>query len=329
LNLIGLNLHATINQEWDTSVQLEARGDSNNDFGTFLNFGFASWHPNSNFSIRAGRMPNLFWLYSQQIDIGLSYAWTNLPTEVYTLASGFKSVDGLSFLYSSEIGPGILQSELIFGGGTQTLRPSNSFSQVQTTAVVEIKNGISLDLKYELDHKLTTRIGYSQGEVAVQSTTNFLTTANSPTFPGGVAPVMASIVTNHDTHRGQFFSAGTKYDSDTFFGGGEIVRRLINGSYAPQATAYYVMGGYHFGKWSPYYTYSASTALEGSSQVHPNVALTTSLMKNAHSNILGLNFNVNDSVLVKTSFTRSHQEYNITSSNLNWNTYQASVNFVF
>ncbi len=318
LSLVGLNVHAEITPEWDVATQFEARGDSEN-YNLFLNWGFASWHPNSEFAIRAGRLSTQFWLYSQQIDVGLSYMWTTLPTEVYTLTSGFKSVNGFSFLFSKSMGPGVLKSELILGEGITTSDSANPFSNIQTKTKIGIKYAVSADLQYELDHHFTARASYAQAEANGIAET---AVAGSTIGTSGFGTSVLSL------GRTQLFSGGVKYDSDSFFVSSEIVRRLINGTFATQATAYYLMAGYNFGKWTPLYTYSESTALVGTGFLHPDPTI-TSPMQNYRTNTLGLNYHVNESIILKSSFGITHQDYTNAINNLNFNTYALTLAFAF
>lgn len=318
LSLVGLNVHAEITPEWDVATQFEARGDSEN-YNLFLNWGFASWHPNSEFAIRAGRLSTQFWLYSQQIDVGLSYMWTTLPTEVYTLTSGFKSVNGFSFLFSKSMGPGVLKSELILGEGITTSDSANPFSNIQTKTKIGIKYAVSADLQYELDHHFTARASYAQAEANGIAET---AVAGSTIGTSGFGTSVLSL------GRTQLFSGGVKYDSDSFFVSSEIVRRLINGTFATQATAYYLMAGYNFGKWTPLYTYSESTALVGTGFLHPDPTI-TSPMQNSRTNTLGLNYHVNESIILKSSFGITHQDYTNAINNLNFNTYALTLAFAF
>ena len=247
-----------------------------------------------------------------------------MPPDVYSLAQGFKSINGISFLANKEIGPGILQGELIVGEGTSVTQSTVDFGATKTTSYARIKDGVAMDLSYELEHHLTTRLSYTQGNVNVEADT----TAPDPTVPSGGNTVF---ITPLDIRHGRFFSGGMKYDSESFFASGEFVRRLLEGNALNRASAFYLMAGYNIGKWSPNYTYSGVFDLVGTNNLHPdpNLARSASLQTGGHTNIFGINYHATESVVAKFSYSLAHQDYTDVARNLNFNVFQATVDFVF
>lgn len=78
----GLNISAAINDNWSVAGQLYASGAEEN-YNISLDWAYASYRPNDNFSVDMGKMkyPNL--VVSEYYDVGITYPWIRPPEEIY------------------------------------------------------------------------------------------------------------------------------------------------------------------------------------------------------------------------------------------------------
>ncbi len=324
LTRFGINFHASLAPDWDGAIQLESRGNHEN-FGSYLDYGFVSWHPSSQISMRAGRLRVPLWLYSQQIDVGLSYVWVALPSETYSLTANLNSGEGLSLLGKVKAGPGYLQAELM--RWETSIKTEVGSAEIPQTSRFRSKNAVAVELSYDIDHRWLLRTAYSRADTSAQ--VNAQSNYTDPLAPPGTPPSVVTTASVLDVSFGQFYSVGLKYDSENLIGSAEWVRRTVRGTSVTRASGSTVMLGYNFSKLTGYGSYSSSFDLEGTDYVHPDYPTVTATKTGGHTHSLGLNFHATDSVVLKTQFNRVFLGFSDSSANLNFDIYQASADFVF
>lgn len=320
LSRLGVNLRADLDMDWELKAEIEMRGDRN-EFGSFLNWGFLSYRADDWLALRGGRLITPYWLYSQQIDVGFSYPWTYLPAEVYGLTGSIKSLSGLSALSTVKLARGIWQTEIQVGEGTNKITDVGApFAKTKSTYTAQQNDALAIETTYEFDHFLLGRVGYAQSQLQLQ--------ANTRTTSSTTPMVITEVVSGLDVGFTRLFSLGVKYDRKGIFASSEWVKRTIQGTAFPTASAFYVMGGFDLGRWSPHYTYSAAYALEGTANVHPDLTKST-LQLSGETHMVGLNFHPSESVVLKSSFSYVTEQFANSSENLKFNRYQLTADFVF
>lgn len=323
LTRLGVNMYSMLDPDWLVAAQFVASGRSAR-FTDTLEFGFISWSPMSEISVRAGRVVAPTWLYSQRINVGFSYIWVSPPEEVYSL-NPLGSLNGASILTKTKLGSGVLQGEFFMGEGqyrrgVERVGSSTSFD-------FDVRGAFGTEISYDYDQKFLLRGGY----VRTRATSESIARATLPagTFPGVNVPTYLVAANPLSVGMSQLFSAGIKFDHRNILFSTEVARRIIEGTAVSAASGFYAMAGYRWGRFTPYLTYSWQGAFSGTMNLHPNFPTVTSTQKSGHSDIVGLNYQPTDFVILKSEYSRSYMHFHRSADDLSFNVYRLAVDFVF
>lgn len=195
------------------------------DFLTRFEWAFVKIKPLSGLSIRGGRLYLPTFLASDSRNVGYSNTWLRAPLEVYGQAV-FTTYNGYDVTYERTVGPWSLNVSALAGStvnlaiapiGAAWLRGRN-LRGVNAT----------LDMNF-----LSIRLSHVKTDVDLQL---------------NQALLMKSFYT--------FDSVGAVYDRGSILVQGEFIERKT-GSDEVNIHGLYVLGGYHWGKWTPYALYAA------------------------------------------------------------------------
>lgn len=97
-SVIGVQLDTRLTDAWGLTLQAKAAPSlhSDNAWEPTLTWAFLSWRPTNDWLLRAGRLRLPLLLYSANNDVGVSFDFARLPTEVYSLTPT-PDVNGLFF----------------------------------------------------------------------------------------------------------------------------------------------------------------------------------------------------------------------------------------
>ena len=97
-SLLGVQLDARFGDTWGLTLQgkFAPASDSDDDWEPSLAWAFLSWRPSNDLLLRAGKLRVPLMLYSANSDVGTTFDFARLPTEVYSLTPT-ADVVGLSF----------------------------------------------------------------------------------------------------------------------------------------------------------------------------------------------------------------------------------------
>ncbi|MBK5963500.1 hypothetical protein CCR95_05195 [Thiocystis minor] len=86
-SLLGLQLDARLADAWSLTLQAKAAPSTHSDTGwePTLSWAFLSWRPDNDLLLRAGKLRLPLMLYSANSDVGVTFDFARLPTEVYSL----------------------------------------------------------------------------------------------------------------------------------------------------------------------------------------------------------------------------------------------------
>lgn len=89
-SVAGVQVDAKLTSSVGATVQLLASPATDNDrqYDATVAWAFVSWRPNNDWLIRAGRQRIPLYLHSQNHDVGVTYAFLRLPTEMYSISPG-------------------------------------------------------------------------------------------------------------------------------------------------------------------------------------------------------------------------------------------------
>lgn len=92
-SILGLQMDAKLNDEFAITMQGKVAPSlsSDEDLAASVSWAFLSWRPTNDWMIRAGRLRVPLYLASENMDVGTTFDFARLPTEVYTTA---QTVDG-------------------------------------------------------------------------------------------------------------------------------------------------------------------------------------------------------------------------------------------
>lgn len=113
-SLIGLQLNAAWNRQFETVLQAVSRSDEYGSWRPRLTRGFLRWNPDPSLMLRAGRIGHELLPRADSRDIGYSYLPIRPPLEVFGVLPR-DEIDGADITFTREIGEGLGRAK-IFGG---------------------------------------------------------------------------------------------------------------------------------------------------------------------------------------------------------------------
>ncbi|WP_295406176.1 hypothetical protein [uncultured Thiocystis sp.] len=86
-SLLGLQLDAQLADAWSLTLQAKAAPSTHSDTGwePTLSWAFLSWRPDNDLLLRAGKLRLPLMFYSANSDVGTTFDFARLPTELYSL----------------------------------------------------------------------------------------------------------------------------------------------------------------------------------------------------------------------------------------------------
>jgi hypothetical protein len=163
-SLAGLQVDARLAEKFGATVQVKVAPDTANDnrYEGSVSWAFLSYRPTNDWLIRAGKQRIPFYLYSETVDVGVTYDFARLPTEMYSIISS-NDVTGLSFSKNWGLESGGLSLDGYWGKSTTNLRfwIRDNIPPVQSSGAIfyeEDFKGGGLVLSYKRNED-TYRIG--------------------------------------------------------------------------------------------------------------------------------------------------------------------------
>ncbi len=100
---LGLQFDYKLSEDTNATVQLVARSRSEDTWRVDAEWAYISHDITSWVTTRVGRLRIPFYLYSESLDVGLSYPWVRPPIDLYTTV--ITSFDGIDFTFKANTGP--------------------------------------------------------------------------------------------------------------------------------------------------------------------------------------------------------------------------------
>lgn len=259
-NTVGVTLQATIKPEQD-------------NWKANLEWAYLSWQANDSLILRAGRLRNPVYMYSETLDVGFTYPWLRLPDEVYSQVQ-LSNYEGADAIYTIPLSFGAVTFQVAGGQAVN-------------------RNIFGLDKLYDIDYKKvfasnvslatngfgTLRVGYTEADI--DSDYNAVVT----TLSGERSNVSFGSL---NKQKGKFTSVGYQYDNGTWLTANELTRRVVEGDGAGASKAFYLMGGRRFGDFLAHITYAQLDEDNG----------------RQNSWTYGLNYNITPTVIIKGEYKR-------------------------
>ena len=250
-NILGLQVTGNISDKLSATAQIIAR--SNDDYSLNSEWAYLTWQVSDNTKIRAGRLRTPFYVFSDSLDVGYSYAWITPPREVYSLP--FNNVDGVDIYSTGTLGSFDTSIQAYFGGFTDevdfngTLAPTKTRNQMGVAATLG-KDWWTLRAAY---HTADLWVDASQAPLSSTATIGSFAQTLS-TF--GFAKNGNNLLLEDD--KTTFADIGLNIDTGRFVAALEHTQLEAKDSLLAKRIREYVMGGVRFGDWLVHLTYSRS-----------------------------------------------------------------------
>jgi len=181
-SLAGLQVDARLADKFGATVQIKVAPDTADDnrYEGSVSWAFLSYRPTNDWLFRAGKQRIPFYLYSETLDVGVTYDFARLPTEMYSFISS-NDITGLSFSKNWGMENGDLSLDSYWGKGTNDFRlwMRDNIPPVQSSGAVfvgeDVKAG-GLVLSYKRNED-TYRLGVHRGIIKRRDGAPFGTTA--------------------------------------------------------------------------------------------------------------------------------------------------------
>ncbi len=263
-SLIGVQLDASLTNTWSLTLQAKAAPamDSDTAWVPTLTWAFLAWRPTNDLLVRAGKLRLPLMLYSANSDVGTTFDFARLPTEVYS-AIPIADVNGLSVGKTWFDGEREWVLEGYLGSAHNDWRfylrddllPDLPAGSLYKGADLNLA-GLVLSLR---DGENTWRVGLHRVDAEaddgpVTSTYPFVTLAPgigyyqvSSKMPGPGVPTVDTLVNDVLT-----LGADIALPNDFRLIGEYVRRRITNATMGPDTSAGYLALLKRIGRWTPY-----------------------------------------------------------------------------
>lgn len=235
---------------------------------------YYSYKIKPDFMIRAGRLRGPLYMFSESLEVGFSYPWTRPPLAIYQVP--LTGLEGMDLLYDFSIGNWYAQLQLGYGDGIDRVGG-------QYNALFETSETVSTVLTLNR-YPFSARIGYIHGLASVVPDSNstdtdtsfqlfldFIKGEGSEDYLG--APFNAEDLVNTKDAVNDYFNIGLRFDDGRHLA-------LFEFSYFQQdnfpsviGPGGYILYGYRFGKWFPYFTLGAMLKNKDTEDIIEKIAL--------------------------------------------------------
>ena len=268
-SVVGVQGDAKFGNEFGTTVQVKeaAATNSDNRYEGTVSWAFLSYRPTNDWLFRAGKQRIPFYLYSENYDVGATYDFARLPTEMYSIAPS-NDFTGLSIGKTWRAKNGDFSLDGYWGSSTNDFRfwLRDNIPPVQNSGASFTRlnfRGGGLVVSYKGEDQ-TLRVGLGRAVVQrrdgqlLPTTFPFVAVAPGvgyyqvdPSLPGPGVPTAKS-VTNMIVTVGAEFGLPADFRVVS-----EFARSVVpHSDGAPQGNRGYASLLKRLGKWTPYVTYA-------------------------------------------------------------------------
>lgn len=243
-SLFALQAKATLNDKWNATIVLQARGEE--DFDLEARWAYLSYELSPETTLSFGRFALPYFRNSDTQDIGYSHNYSRLPTSIY-LGEEYDIIEGIRVMHSTFVGDGDLTFKGSYG----------SFSGEVNDRGFELDNILqgSVEYTYEwfsifagvltADASFDTNAGLNIG---LEQSLPGYTVSNGTAFnPSNVAVYnMEDLYADEDT--ALYWSTGFTIDYENWLFNAEYAAYDIDDSFFEETQVMYVSLGYRFDK---------------------------------------------------------------------------------
>jgi hypothetical protein len=244
---LGLQADYAINDWLSVTGQGLVRKDGEDDYGAELTWAFVKAKVSNDVSVRAGRLVLPTFMISEYRNVGYANTFLRPPSEVYSQVP-LNSVDGADITWSKAYGDTTYTAQFAVGRSKTAL---SSGIDAELTRL----HAVTLTAEHG---PFTVRVGRTDTKLTVDAA-QFNTLVSSLNTAGNTFKIsqlndMARLVDNHKK-KGSFTSAGLGMDWNNIVAQTEYAKRKIDTA-SGSTDSWYVLAGYRFGKFLPYYSHA-------------------------------------------------------------------------
>lgn len=242
-SLIALQMDATLDRKLSATMQVMSRGE--NSYDPTVEWAYLTYRASDEWQVSAGRIRIPFYRYSDFMDVRYTYTWLKPPQTVYDF--DFAGYDGLSGVYSTQLGRWDSSLQLIFG--------QFEGETVGYEAALEDLKGFSWTLTRDW---LTLRAGYVSSKATIEVDELEQLAAGIEAVGAGAGQDLSRLANavRLDGDKGGYYDFAVGIDYNNILFDAEYIEYTIDDSLLAESNAYFVAIGYRFGKWIPMLTYS-------------------------------------------------------------------------
>ncbi len=305
---LGVQLSYDPSEKLSATIQVLTELNSDDNYQPAIEWAYFTYRPVESLRLRIGRTTFPTFMASDYLNVDFAYLPLRMPQDVYSLVP-FPGIDGIDVIFDTQLGKTYLQLQAVA-------------AQRDFTIYNDGLGSTSYELRDEYGVRATLRhgdwsgsAGYSRGTMKVDApgiqALSGLLISVADVFPefGTLANELG------DTGRLTISNIGVQYTGYQLSLLGEYVQRRwdVNKNVS-DTDAYYLMAGYHFGKWTPYAFYSRSrNKSDLSLDVYPTTgplapvtAVLTEffspIMGDGSTKAIGLRFDLLENLAIKTQY---------------------------
>jgi len=252
-SLFALQASKSLNDKLSVTGQLVARGGAQDSFVTKIEWAYLSYQIDDNSSLRAGRLRQPTFYYSDFVDVGTAYTWVTPPLDVYSFNINYQ---GLNYLRRDTLAGVDLTTE-IFGGA----QDQNLSGITGPTAYAYERDIMGASFTVNYDEWLTPRSRAAAATVRLTVDYDIESLLIEQGLPEALAAPVADDVDRFidpEYSKWEYVNLTVKTDFDRWFfiGEGMILRGYQELPF--KQVRWYTSGGVRFGQFVYHLTYSRS-----------------------------------------------------------------------
>ena len=272
LSKLGGQIQYGITDTVGVTLQVTVKPQQDN-WKANLEWAYLSWQTTDRLMLRAGRLRNPVYMYSETLDVGFTYPWLRLPDEVYSQVQ-LSNYEGADALYTMPISVGSVTFQVAAGQAV-----NRDIFGLGKLYDIDYKKIFATNISLATNSFGTLRVGYTEADI--DSVYNSVVTTSS----GDRSDVNFGKLSKQ---KGKFTSVGYQYDNGTWLTSNELTRRVIEADGNVASKAFYLMGGRRYGNFLAHITYAQLDEDNG----------------RQGSWTYGLNYNITPTIIVKGEYKR-------------------------
>lgn len=222
LSKLGGQFSYGLTDQLSVTAQVIAKAEQDN-WKANLEWLYLAYQVDDRLVVRAGRLRDPVYMYSETLDVGFTYPWLRLPDEVYHQVQ-ITNYEGADFIYTLPLSFGSLAFQA--NGGQAVNRNQFLYDELYD---IDYKKVAGANVTLATNSYGSVRLGYSESSLTVDG---FVT-----------------------DRKGKFSSLGYQYDNGTWLTANEATRLVVEGATSTK-NAFYMMGGRRFGDFLAHVTYA-------------------------------------------------------------------------